>query len=84
MISAKSFNIIKLSRKPLVYVKDSTRPNGGKGLFAKEDIPANHPVVIYYGKRTNSDERYLKNNTNIFTKNQLEYIKNLGFKCQVN
>jgi hypothetical protein len=77
MISAKSFNIIKLSRKPLVYVKDSTRPNGGKGLFAKEDIPANHPVVIYYGKRTNSDEIFqaYEDNPENYLKNIFPYVR---------
>ena len=74
----KSFSIIKLNQEPLVYVKKSTRPNGGKGLFAKENIKKGTPVVIYYGKMTDSEQifDYYTDNSENYLKNIFPYVRN--------
>lgn len=42
---------MKIKKKDL-YVKESTLPNAGKGLFTRVDIPKGTTVVEYEGERT--------------------------------
>ena len=74
----KSFSIIKLNQEPLVYVKKSTRPNGGNGLFAQKKIKKGTPVVIYYGKMTDSEQifDYYTDNSENYLKNIFPYVRN--------
>lgn len=44
-----------------VYVKDSTIPFAGEGLFAARDIPANINFVLYGGFLFNKEQMEIKN-----------------------
>jgi len=90
LIMKKSFSIIKLNQEPLVYVKKSTRLNGGKGLFAKENIKKNTPVVIYYGKMTDSEQiyDYYSDDSDNYLKNIFPYVRNterenIAINCKI-
>ncbi len=54
-IMEKSFD---KNQSVLVYVKNSSVSNGGKGLFAKKIIRKNEPVVMYHGTKIDHDVLY--------------------------
>ena len=47
--------------KRYVYVKKSTIPNAGEGLFAKRNIPANINFVLYGGLLFNERQMEIRN-----------------------
>ena len=43
------YKLLDPNQRPIVYIKDSLIANAGKGLFAKQFIKKDNPVVIYFG-----------------------------------
>lgn len=77
-----SFNILNPESKPLIYKKKSNIKYGGDGIFAKQYIEKNTPVIIYFGelieKNTIAD-MYIENKEN-YIKNIAPYIRDTEFK----
>lgn len=56
----------KSKKKPNVYVKESTIPNIGKGLFAKRNIKSDMIIVKFTGKLRMPHEKILSSRSNIY------------------
>lgn len=73
MNSCQAFSILPISNKPLIYSKKSLIENAGIGLFAKEYIPKNTPIVIYFGNILSNQEVL-----SLYSKNKPEYITTIA------
>ena len=67
------FKYLNIDKKPLVYIKKSNKKNAGLGIFAKEEIKKNTPIIIYYGEFICNKKIFFE-----FTKNKENYIKNIA------
>lgn len=67
------FKYLDPNSEPLIYCKNSLVKGAGLGIFAKNDIKVNTPVIIYYGDLISNDD-ILK----LYTENEIKYKKNIS------
>lgn len=65
------FKFLDPSEKPLVYINKSLKKNAGNGIFAKNNILAGTPIIIYFGDILSNDDIFDK-----YTSDKNEYILN--------
>ena len=81
------FQYLNPNSEPLVYYKESLINGAGLGIFAKQKIKKNTPIIIYYGELlSTNDILNLYQNDNTMYKNDISpYLRTTGIdNMQVN